>query len=402
MKEKRYTAGELAAFAGITVRTVRFYDIKGLLKPVGYSESGYRYYDEKSLEILQKILMLKFLGFSLEQIADMVSNDGMQEGTQALRSSLAMQKNLLVERRRHIDRLLAAVDAAKEADENKIWERLSHIMQITSYKEVIEKQYADDSNLQKRIDIHAYSTAEQGWMEWMYERLPIKSGMKILEIGCGNGLLWKTILHELPENLDIYLTDYSEGMLESARHIVKENEAYLKQKRICFRFARKDAENLIIEEEGYDLILANHMLYHVVEHRQELLCRIKGLLKEDGAFCCSTVGETHLQELDELLYQFDKNIDKMNTVDFTLENGKSQLEKVFSEISLEEQENDLLVDDAEVIYNYVSSYPGNAASILAVKGDKLRSLLEARIEKEGAIFIHKSVGLFTCRAGLPE
>ena len=44
MKEKLYTAGEVANMAGVSLRTIRFYDSKGLLKPVFYSEAGYRYY----------------------------------------------------------------------------------------------------------------------------------------------------------------------------------------------------------------------------------------------------------------------------------------------------------------------------------------------------------------------
>ncbi|MFA9376548.1 MAG: hypothetical protein ACERKZ_07320 [Lachnotalea sp.] len=47
----------------------------------------------------------------------------------------------------------------------------------------------------------------------MFQKLNIKSGRKILELGCGNGLLWKEFINKLPENLDILLTDYSEGML---------------------------------------------------------------------------------------------------------------------------------------------------------------------------------------------
>jgi len=45
MQNNLYTAGELAKMAGVSLRTIHFYDIKGLLCPVDYSESGYRLYD---------------------------------------------------------------------------------------------------------------------------------------------------------------------------------------------------------------------------------------------------------------------------------------------------------------------------------------------------------------------
>jgi len=56
-----YTAGELAKKLGVSARTVRFYDEKDLLNPCGYSEAGYRLYNEESAERLQKILMLKLI-----------------------------------------------------------------------------------------------------------------------------------------------------------------------------------------------------------------------------------------------------------------------------------------------------------------------------------------------------
>ncbi|MBE5844957.1 MAG: MerR family transcriptional regulator [Butyrivibrio sp.] len=65
----RFTAGELAKMLGVSARTVRFYDEKELLNPCGYSEAGYRIYDEDSVVRLQKILMLKYMDFSLEQMS---------------------------------------------------------------------------------------------------------------------------------------------------------------------------------------------------------------------------------------------------------------------------------------------------------------------------------------------
>ena len=61
MGEILYTAGEIARLAGVSQRTIRFYDAKGLLKPVSYSKAGYRYYNQESLMVLQRILMLKYL-----------------------------------------------------------------------------------------------------------------------------------------------------------------------------------------------------------------------------------------------------------------------------------------------------------------------------------------------------
>ena len=171
---KLFTAGELARMAGVSVRTIRFYDSKGILKPVTHSDSGYRYYDERSAQQLQKILMLKFAGFSLEQTQRVMCSD-----SDSLKLSFVAQKKLLTERKEHIEDIISALDEIQEAEGEELWQRLSELMQSTSQKEKIFVQYADDSNLQRRINIHAYSTGEIPWMEWVFERLNICDGMRI-------------------------------------------------------------------------------------------------------------------------------------------------------------------------------------------------------------------------------
>ena len=93
MEETLYTAGEIARIAGVSLRTIRFYDEKGLLKPVSYSEAGYRCYNQESLAVLQRILMLKYLGFSLQRIEEVMTSRNME-----LR--LSEQKELLIQKKR--------------------------------------------------------------------------------------------------------------------------------------------------------------------------------------------------------------------------------------------------------------------------------------------------------------
>ena len=71
----KYTAGELAKKLGLSGRTIRFYDEKRLLTPCEYSEAGYRIYNDESAERLQKIIMLRFMDFSLEQISEMMQEE---------------------------------------------------------------------------------------------------------------------------------------------------------------------------------------------------------------------------------------------------------------------------------------------------------------------------------------
>lgn len=82
-----YRVAEFAKLAGVTVRTLQYYDREGLLSPSALSESGYRLYRLSDLIPLQQILTLKWMGFSLTQIKEMLTNPRYD-----LPRSLAMQK----------------------------------------------------------------------------------------------------------------------------------------------------------------------------------------------------------------------------------------------------------------------------------------------------------------------
>ena len=68
-----YTVKQLASLAGVSVRTLHYYDQVGLLKPRYRRENGYRYYDEDSMIRLQQIMFFRELGFSLDEVGKMVS-----------------------------------------------------------------------------------------------------------------------------------------------------------------------------------------------------------------------------------------------------------------------------------------------------------------------------------------
>ena len=86
-----YTTGEFARMAHVTIRTIRYYDKKGLLKPSFVNESGYRMYSDEDFLRLQKILSLKYLGFSLKEISNMTIHDTSSD----ILESLKMQIDLV-------------------------------------------------------------------------------------------------------------------------------------------------------------------------------------------------------------------------------------------------------------------------------------------------------------------
>ena len=103
-----YHIKEAAQLSGVSVKTLHHYDKIGLLVPTK-SENGYRTYSQADLERLQVILYYKYLGFSLEKIAELLSQDD-----QALLPHLVRQLEYLQQER---DRLEITANLAYQLDE---------------------------------------------------------------------------------------------------------------------------------------------------------------------------------------------------------------------------------------------------------------------------------------------
>ncbi len=97
--------GEVAKLTGVTVRTLRYYDEIGLLRPSGTTEAGYRLYNDTDLAVLQQILFFRELDFPLEDIRCILQNP-QYDRTDALRR----QRTLLLQKRARLDKLISLVD----------------------------------------------------------------------------------------------------------------------------------------------------------------------------------------------------------------------------------------------------------------------------------------------------
>ena len=96
--------------AGVSVRTLHYYDEIGLLRPAGLSPSGYRLYDEKNLDVLQQILFYRELDLPLAQIKTLLESPDFDQET-----ALIQHRAALLRRRDRLDRLLATIDRSLNA-----------------------------------------------------------------------------------------------------------------------------------------------------------------------------------------------------------------------------------------------------------------------------------------------
>ncbi|WP_326619329.1 MerR family transcriptional regulator [Streptomyces decoyicus] len=105
-----YSVGQVAAFAGVTVRTLHHYDEIGLLLPGERSHAGHRRYGEDDLDRLQQILFYRELGFPLEEVAALLDDPDADP-----QEHLRRQHDLLTGRIGRLQEMAAAVEHAMEA-----------------------------------------------------------------------------------------------------------------------------------------------------------------------------------------------------------------------------------------------------------------------------------------------
>lgn len=133
-----YPVGKVAELAGVTVRTLHHYDEIGLLSPGMRSSAGYRRYDEADLERLQQIMYYRELGFSLEEIAEIL--DDPQAGAAA---HLRKQHELLSGRISKLQKMINAIEFAMEAQ--KVGIQLTPEERFEVFGDFDPDQYADEA-----------------------------------------------------------------------------------------------------------------------------------------------------------------------------------------------------------------------------------------------------------------
>lgn len=103
---------EFAAYTGVSVRTLHYYDEMGLLTPAYVDEhTGYRWYDEQSLLRMQSILFYRELDFPLKSIREILSSPEYDQ-----QRALSEQKKLLTLKKERLERLIAAIDNAAKGE----------------------------------------------------------------------------------------------------------------------------------------------------------------------------------------------------------------------------------------------------------------------------------------------
>ena len=376
--------------AHVTVRTIRYYDSHDILKPSFVNESGARFYTDEDFTRLQQILLLKFLGFSLNDIKNMTIGD---MDYHFLSDSLEVQLKLVRDKIEQLQLVEKAIeDTSGEIREYHTvnWNKMLELIHLTGMENAVKKQYQNATNIASRIRLHRlYSVNKEGWFPWIYRNLELKNGLKVLEIGCGSGALWSQNMDKVPSDINIYLSDISQGMIRDTRRAIGLADTR-------FSFGTFDCENIPYKDEEFDLVIANHVLFYC-ENIDTALSEVNRVLKKGGRFICSTYGNKHMCEIDKLVKSFDNRINLSSNKlyeKFGLDNGEDFLKLHFNSIQMKPYEDYLEVDQAEPLMEYILSCHGNQNEYILSKYQEFKDFVEQRTKTP--FHITKEAGIFVC------
>ncbi len=168
MADRAYQPHEFAKRAGVTIRALHHYDRLGLLKPSGRTAVGYRLYTDRDLVRLEQIVALKFIGFPLSQIRELLSRKDLD-----VAAALGQQRQIIAAKRDHLNRAIQAIERAEQlvsSGEQSDWEpfrKIIEVIQMQTRKDWMKKYYTEEqlADLRKRYTPELQEQSQRDWAE---------------------------------------------------------------------------------------------------------------------------------------------------------------------------------------------------------------------------------------------
>lgn len=253
---------------------------------------------------------------------------------------------------------------------------------------LLQEAYADTGPLNTRLHIQEhYGTAPISWFEWVFARLALRSGMRVLDVGCGPGHVWWRNSQHLPAGVQLLLGDLSPGMLGAARDNL--GGAVLS----AFFFVG-DGERLPFAADSVDAVVALGVFDHLPDLPQGL-AEVARVLRPGGTFHVSAGGRSHLQEIEDLVSGYlDNAIYGGESEQFGLANAPAQLAGYFSAVERHDYEDTLLFREVEPIMAYVVSERRVAQALDESALADLRATIEGQLASRGELRVTRHKGVF--------
>jgi ubiquinone/menaquinone biosynthesis C-methylase UbiE len=267
----------------------------------------------------------------------------------------------------------------------------------TDAVETVRDGYRTADNLNARSQIYRFNEDPYPWQRRVFDHLALPPECQVLELGCGPGKLWLENADRLPPGWSVTLTDLSLGMLQEARRTLAG---------VAHRFSttQADAQALPFAADGFDAVIANHMVYHV-PNKPALFAEVRRVLRPGGRFYAATNGKGG-DELAALFQRVDPAIQEAVVAEaatemplthpttYTLENGAEQLAPWFTEVTIHRFTGATAVPEVEPVVTYALSGPFYRRYLVGVKLATFRRLLAEEITTKGAFRMTGSTGIF--------
>lgn len=385
---KIYTIGELAELAGVSTKTLRVYERKGLLLPERNKENSYRIYTEEAVRKLEQIQLMKYLGLSLEQIERFLAKNR-ENGRKEL---LLTQKHLLEKKREQLNSVIACVDrAVAECDENS--EDADGFLHALGH--IVKNRKADE--LVMRMGRH--SDEPRGWSEFIFDRAKLTAGMRVLDAGAGYGNLWRYNLHRLPEGLQVTCVDKHNTHADGFCAYVKEKEEEKELEKGQISFVWEDLE-LRKSSEKFHCIFFNHVA-SFIQDRVALYGKFRDSLTEDGTFICTWGGLLLTENLWTLLKGFLDDIAPLEAGKkkyvSTITQYEKELREVFETVERHSYVTTLQFETAEDYMDYILQIGKPVEAELEERRTEFLEYLRNMRNPEGGYTFVRDTYLYRCK-----
>lgn len=386
-----YTIGQLAKLAGISTKTLRVYEKKGLLIPERNADNSYRLYGEEAVRTLEKIQLMKWLDFSLDQIAEFLT---LYE-TVSREKMLLEQKRLLEKKRAQLNTVIAHVDRAIK--ECKLGEQDSNTF-LKSLGTIVKNQRADE--LAGHLSRH--SNEPWGWSRFVVDTVGLGADMHVLDAGAGWGNLWRCNEERLPEGLKVTCVDKHNTHMETFGAFLEEQKAAGKFANSEFVFTWDDLETMSFSK-NYDRIFFNHTVSHITD-RKALYRKFYNALAANGILTCTWGGYLFYDNMQPFFHEFfgscpelDKGLKKHKE---RADAWEQELREVFPMVEKHTYEISLHFATAEEFLDYIVQVCKPVREVLEVRREEFLSYLrgkEVLKNERGDFEFTRDTFLFTCK-----
>ena len=389
--EKKMTSGEMAKKAGVSQKAIRLYDEKGLLKPTDYSEGNYRLYDEAALQILEKIVALKQIGFSLEEIRDNLKSGEAGD----IKDALEIQLQKMEEKKYRLEKTTDAIKRTLARGDELDWDDVAGIVQYVS---------ADQSADERHWDALKHTSGELDWYVRIFQSLDIKEASRVLDLGCGYAKLWRNNWTDIPKGTEISGYDIHGSWADDFEKYIADNKDTLPEGvSIELEFADLEDEKTWqkIDSAGeYDLVVA-HYLDSEIKNIDAIVAHASRVMAEDGVFSFNGANVANwnnifkevIKAIGEDASFIDETVDKQ-----TIKRNEyiAMMQKYFARVESVLLPNYWHYTEAKEIVDKMKDYYKDYEKTIARYEDKLLDYFKEKIENNGEYVLEARSQFWHC------